>query len=203
MRKLFVILVILCFGNTITTFASYASKSHLHLFLGQKLLDIDDWYPADTQLEYAIDGDFNINEQPFNTSFSYLSSGEDIYLDGVALTLATTEFRVGLRQYLSTEYYKFSWFFGGGVANISGKLSVSITSIEDSAIGFYGELGLQYKLESNFHIGTKVAYSVAEINLDGAIIAVGGLHYGLFVNIPLKSQGNLTRRNPLLKGTQR
>tara|TARA_Y100001968_G_scaffold301037_1_gene312997 strand:+ start:116 stop:685 length:570 start_codon:yes stop_codon:yes gene_type:complete len=188
MKKLLGLLTILAvLGSTTTTFASYDSQNHLHLFLGQKLLDSNDWIEStDTQLEYAVDGDFNINNLPFNISFSYSHSEDDSLIEGVALTSETSELRVGARKYLSTKNNEFSWFFGGGLANINAKASVSALSIEDSSIGIYGEVGSQYKFDSKFYIGTKVAYSVAEVNIDGIIVAAGGFHYGLFVNIPFK-----------------
>ena len=187
MKKLLGLLTILAvLGSTTTTFASYDSQNHLHLFLGQKLLDSNDWEPTETHLEYAVDGDFNINNLPFNISFSYSHSEDDAFVEGIAVALATSELRVGARKYLSTKNNEFSWFFGGGLANINAKATVSALSIEDSSIGIYGEVGSQYKFGSKFYIGTKIAYSVAEVNVGGDKVAAGGFHYGLFVNIPFK-----------------
>tara|TARA_B100000700_G_C14694679_1_gene691624 strand:- start:49 stop:642 length:594 start_codon:yes stop_codon:yes gene_type:complete len=194
MKKLLGLLTILAvLGSTSTIFASYVAQNHLHLYLGLKGLYQYDWEPTADHLEYAVNGDFNINNLPFNISFSYSYSEDYGFDEGVAVALATSEFRVGARKYLLTKNVEFltkndefSWFFGGGLSHINAKASISILTLEDSSIGCYVELGSQYKFNNKFHMGTKIAFSFAEIKLDGDEYEVGGSHIGLFINIPFK-----------------
>ncbi len=182
MKKALGLLVVLAIlGSFSTTFAASVDdeKGHVNIFIGQKALDNDEWEPMDSHTEVGIDGDMQLGSLPFNLSYGILASSDEATgsLFGAPVTLKgkTTELRLGARKYMDTQTEAFDWFVGGGLSNTTATVSINGLSATDSALGFFIELGAKYQVSNNVYLGSKIDYSIAEV--DG--LESGGLHYGL------------------------
>ena len=183
MKKLIGALAILAIMGLSSPANAYESAvGHLNALIGQKSLAKSEWVDVNSQFKYSIDGDFKVNELPFHISLAYVHSQDSVSsLDG-----ETTELRLGIRKYLDSTSDDLAFFIGGGLANIHAKaVYIGVTTVDDSTLGYYAEVGGQYMIQDTFYIGAKVDLSVADVkHKNGAKIEAGGTQYGLYVGVP-------------------
>jgi len=169
---------------------------HVGGFLGAKLLDKDDWEPAENNLEFGVISDFGKADWPVNIAVDILHStgdGSDPAFGDMEFSSMTTEICLGVRKYWVPQENAslFRPYVGGGAAMIfaeakaestdyfDGMPSMSITiKDDDSAIGFWVNGGVLFALSPAFDLGVDLRYSRATVTLLDEDGQAGGFHIG-------------------------
>ncbi len=161
---------------------------NVNFFAGQKMLDKDDWEPLEDQQEFGVLVDFGGKDWPVHIAVDVLRSETDETFDlgtnQLKLTGKTQEINVGIRKIwdLNNEARPY---VGVGVANIEGDLETEVfgvpVSVDDSAIGYWVNVGIFGTLAKHFNIGLDLRYSAADLTIEGVDIQAGGTHIGLLL----------------------
>ena len=160
--------------------AAHASAGAIHIFVGQKFLDEEEWEPIDTQFELGIDAAMGGDDWPLWINFGILSASDEEDLDvDTELEGTTTEFYLGINKTWTRQ--QFRPFVAGGLAFVNSDFEVRdpfgvIDEDDDSGTGLYAQGGGYWRLGSSINLGGMLRYSVFSDDLEG-----GGLHVGLIV----------------------
>lgn len=194
-------LILTCAAVVVLAAAAPTTQANnVNVFLGQKNLDEGDWDVFDTDIldvgeqdEFGILTDWGVGDWPVALAVDLLISSKDkndsnfdIDIDG-----STWEIDLGVRKYWGTDGM-FRPYVGGGLGLISAKVEAQsggeTFDDDDSAIGWFVNGGLSWRLAERFNLGVDVRYSdssveVSRIDFDQTEtireIEAGGLHYGL------------------------
>lgn len=161
-------------------------SGNVNLLGGLKLLD-DDWKPAEDQIAYGLQTDFMPPEWPFSLAVDLLladSASESVELPGggsVTSESETMEVDLGIRKYWhSTERWRP--FLGGGLALLRGELEtrgpIASASDSDTGTGLWAGGGVLYAFNNHLNVGVQGRYSTGDVDINGAELDAGGLHFG-------------------------
>lgn len=176
----------------------------VNFLFGQKAFDDDTLDAAHvdggTQFGLALTLDF---DWPVDLAFDLLAFSDDAtttVFAGMPIDFATyvetLEFDVGIRKLWGD---RLQPYVGGGIAFVKldatqwtrgslGSGSSFVTLVvddSDSALGFWANAGLLYRLTAQFNLGIDLRYSDADVKLipeadpEPAELAAGGTHFGL------------------------
>ena len=172
-------LVIACFLFSIPKLAICADwTGNLNVLLGSKVLDEDQWEPADEQSEFGIEVDFKKQSWPVSIAIDFLSASGEGTLWGIKAESETSELNVGVRKIWDKSPHVRP-FIGGGIAFITGEFSAFGLSEDDSATGFWIGGGVYWTLAEHFNIGLEAKSSSANVTLFGVEADAGGGHFGV------------------------
>ena len=154
-----------------------ASAGAVHLFVGQKLLDEDDWQPIDSQFEVGIDASLGDDDWPVWINVGLFRANAEEELSAVEdLEGTTTEFSLGINK--TWTRHQFRPFLAGGLAFVNSDIEVrdpdEIFEDDDSGAGLYAQGGGYWRLGKSFNLGGMLRYSVFSDDFEG-----GGFHVGL------------------------
>jgi hypothetical protein len=159
---------------------SFAGMDYqINFFLGQKMLDDDDWEPFEDQTEFGVTATFGGEDWPVLIALDVLASTDDENLYSYEVDGSTSEFDVGIRKIW--EKNKLRPFVGGGLAFVSGEIEVSGFSVDDDAVGAWVNGGIFWRLGRRFNIGFEARISRAEITILDFDGEAGGDHLGLIL----------------------
>jgi hypothetical protein len=157
--------------------AAHASAGAVHVFVGQKFLDEDDWEPIDTAFEVGIDASLGGDDWPvwINVGLFSASDEDDIDIDE-EIEATTTEFSLGINKTWTRN--QFRPFLAGGLALVNTDVEVRtpgvIEEFDDDGTGLYAQGGGYWRIGNSFNLGGMLRYSVFSDDFEG-----GGLHVGL------------------------
>jgi len=177
-RKLFGCLSA-CVALLVLAAPSFGTDYQVNFFLGQKMLDKEDWEPAEDQSEFGAITTFGGEDWPVHIAADLLGSQEDVTEMGIDATASTTELDFGVRKIWGKN--KLHPFLGGGLAVINGEIEALGVSVDDDGTGYWIDGGLFWRLGKRFNIGFEARYSRADITLLGVDGDAGGEHIGLIL----------------------
>jgi hypothetical protein len=159
--------------------AAHASTGAIHLFVGQKLLDEDDWQPIDSQIEVGIDASLGGDDWPLWINIGFFRANDEEALSAVEeLEGTTTEFSLGINK--TWTRHQFRPFVAGGFSIVNSDIEVrdpvDVFEDDDSGVGLYAQGGGYWRLGKSLNLGGMLRYSVFSDDFEG-----GGLHLGLIV----------------------
>ena len=160
--------------------AARASAGAIHVFVGQKFLDEEDWEPIDTQFELGIDASMGGDDWPLWINVGLFSASDEDDLSAIEeVEATTTEFSLGINKTWTRN--QFRPFVAGGLAFVNSDFEVRdpggvIDEDDDSGTGLYAQGGGYWRLGSSINLGGMLRYSVFSDDFEG-----GGLHVGLIV----------------------
>lgn len=176
------VLLALAFSTWIAPHPADASQGYVHLFVGQKFLDEDDWEPIDDQTELGIDASFGGDDWPvwINVGLFGSNAEEDLAADE-ELEGTTTELTVGINKTWTRR--QFRPYIAGGLAFVNTEVEFrdDFGTIEDddSAVGLYLQGGGHWRLGSSFNLGALIRFTMADTDVFGGDFEGGGVHLGL------------------------
>lgn len=176
MRQL---LMLVATALVITSTPCFAMEYQVNFFLGQKMLDEDDWAPTEDQTEFGVVTTFGGENWPVHIAVDVLGSSEETTEMSIDLTGSTSEFDFGVRKIWGRK--KIRPFLGGGIALINGEFEVLGASFDDDGTGYWANGGVFWRLGRRFNIGVEARISRAEITLFGIDVQAGGEHIGLIL----------------------
>ena len=157
--------------------------ARVHLFLGQKSLDEDDWPGSDQHDEVGVLVTVGLRRWPVQVAIDLLvSAGDADAVPGlVVLDQYTIELDLGVRK--TWERGRAMVFVGGGPAFIGGGgefLAVPgiVADNDDTGVGFWVNGGVFWRLGESFNLGFEGRISRAEVDV-GSDVEAGGEHLGL------------------------
>lgn len=170
-------------------FSAQADKPELpvfaiHAFAGGKILDKDDWAPADQQFEYGGEVDFQPGSWPIALTAGYYTghaSGDPGFNDG-DFKSTTTEIQAGVKKFWQTGRVGRA-FAGGGVTFASAKGELQGVSSKDNGVGGWIGGGYIFELGRHFDIGVNAKYSYAKATVEGIDTNAGGVHAGVLAGL--------------------
>jgi hypothetical protein len=164
---------------------AHASAGAVHVFVGQKFLDEDEWEPIEEQVELGIDAAFGGDDWPVWINLGLFGSNEEEEISAVEeVEGTTTEFYVGVNKTWTGR--RFHPYVAGGLAFVNTEVEfrddVGSVQDEDSAVGLYLGGGGYWRLGSSFNLGAMIRFSMADADVFGDDFEDGGgTHLGLTV----------------------
>jgi Outer membrane protein beta-barrel domain len=170
------------------------ATGNVNFFLGQKSLSSSDWEPVEKQGEFGAVMSFGEKSWPISIAVDVLLSAAeedafDPFLGSYTITGTTYEVDFGVRKVWGKAATRP--YIGGGLAVIGAgaELDNGLASVDadDSAVGFWADAGIFWRLGSHFNLGLDLRYSDADVDLDfgaGLVaqdIGAGGFSYGLLL----------------------
>ncbi|HET9251171.1 MAG TPA: outer membrane beta-barrel protein [Candidatus Eisenbacteria bacterium] len=157
--------------------AAHASQGAVHVFVGQKFLDEEDWEPIDTQFELGIDAALGGDDWPIWINLGLFSASDEEELDiDEEVEATTTEFSLGINKTWTRR--QFRPFVAGGLAFVNTDIEIrdpdEVFEDDDSGVGLYAQGGGYWRIGSSFNLGGMLRYSVFSDDFEG-----GGVHVGL------------------------
>lgn len=157
--------------------AAHAGAGAVHVFVGQKFLDEEDWEPLDTQFELGIDAALGGDDWPIWINIGIFGANDEEELSAVEeVEVTTTEFSLGINKTWTRR--QFRPFLAGGLAFVNSDIEFrdpgGVFEEEDSGVGLYAQGGGYWRIGSSFNLGGMLRYSVFSDDFEG-----GGLHVGL------------------------
>lgn len=154
-----------------------ASAGAVHLFVGQKFLDEEEWQPIDSQFEVGIDASLGDDDWPVWINLGLFHASDEEELNAVEeIEGTTTEFSVGINKTWTGR--QFRPFVAGGLAFVSSDFEIrdpdEVFEDDDSGTGLYAQGGGYWRVGSSFNLGGMLRYSVFSDDFEA-----GGLHVGL------------------------
>jgi hypothetical protein len=156
----------------------------VHVFAGGKLLDKDDWSPAEDQYAYGGSLDFQPKSWPIALTAGYYASrgSGDPGLGVGDFTGSTTEAQFGVKKYWQTGSIGRA-FAEGGVSFVSGKGQLQDVALKDNSAGPWFGGGYLFELGRHFDLGAELSYSYAKIKIgkgtsDEVDVNAGGVRIG-------------------------
>jgi outer membrane protein W len=157
---------------------------NLQLLGGIKVLNDNDWDPADEQTAFGLQFDIQPEDWPFHFTTGLItaeSSSEETNVSGIGNVTAesqTTEIMAGIKKYFSND--ELRPFLGVGLTVIRGELETTTPLGSDSdsgtGVGPWVSLGALYMISDWLGLGGQVLYSTAETEIFGQDLDAGGLH---------------------------
>jgi opacity protein-like surface antigen len=177
-------------------FGPAQAGGNVDMFLGQKELDTNFGGGTDMQEQDALAllTDWGGDGWPVHIAFDVLWGNQDTDDDSIQANLdgSTGEIDLGVRWY-PVKDSKWMPHLGGGLGLISGEVDADFQdpnageedfSFDDSALGYWADTGLAYRIGDHFKLGGRVRWS--EAKLDNPIgageteeVDAGGLSYGV------------------------
>ena len=176
----FSILMICAMGSEVYAAQQSDWTGNVNFFLGAKVLDEDDWEPAEEQDEFGIEVDFKQRNWPVSIAIDFLYGSGDGTIYGVKCESETTELNIGIRNIWDQSPHVRP-FIGVGIAFISAEASVPWYSVDDSSVGIWFGGGVYWTLGESFNIGLEAKYSTAEVTFNGFDVEAGGRHFGMLI----------------------
>lgn len=168
---------------------AYGWTGNVNFFLGQRMLDKDDWEPLEEQTQFGLLVDFKKENWPVSIAIDYLSSNDEVtqYDTFSALNwtfeASTTEIDVGVRKIFDGSGSQMKPYVGGGVAFIDAEVEVTngflTVKDDDNGTGFWLNGGVYWTLGQGFNLGVDLRYSSADG--DDTDLDAGGSHVGLLL----------------------
>ena len=154
-----------------------ASAGAVHVFIGQKFLDEDDWEPIESQLELGIDASMGGDDWPVWINVGLFTANADEELSAVEeIEGTTTELSLGINKTWTRQ--QFRPFLAGGLAFVNSDVEFrdpdDVFEEEDSGVGLYAQGGGYWRVGSSINLGGMLRYSVFSDDFEG-----GGVHVGL------------------------
>src|SRR5688572_6684354 len=120
--------------------AAYASQGAVHVFVGQKFLDEEDWEPIDSQFELGIDAALGGDDWPIWINLGLFSANGEEELNAVEeVEATTTEFSLGINKTWTRQ--QFRPFLAGGLAFVNTDVEFrdpdDVIEDDDSGVGLY------------------------------------------------------------------
>ncbi len=168
---------------------------NVNAFLGSKVLEEDDWEPAEEHDEIGVLVDFRPTAWPVNLTLGYLrSDADESEFDPVTglivgLEAETVEWNLGVKK-IWEAHSSVRPYVGGGLAHISAEatvrlsvpgLEVTVGPVDDSGIGYWVNGGVYWTLGGSFNIGVDLRYSEASVSLFDVDVEAGGGHAGVLL----------------------
>ena len=170
------------------------ATGNVNFFVGQKSLSSSDWEPVEKQGEFGAVMSFGQKTWPVSIAVDVLVSTDDQdafdpFIGNYTLTGTTYEVDFGVRKVWGKA--RTRPYIGAGLALLgaSAEIESGGASIDgdDSAVGFWADAGIFWRLGSHFNLGLDVRYSDADVDLDfgsGLVatdVGAGGFSYGLLL----------------------
>lgn len=175
-RAGFLSLLVLFCGISLPATA-HASAGAVHVFVGQKFMDEEDWEPLDGQFEVGIDAAVGGDDWPIWINLGLLSaSDEEDFSPDEEVEATTMELYLGINKTWTRN--QFRPFVAGGLAFVNTEIEErdfdETFEFEDDGTGLYAQGGGYWRIGSSFNLGGMLRYSVFSDDFEG-----GGLHVGL------------------------
>ena len=148
----------------------------VNVFLGQKMMNSDDWEPVENQLELGVEGTVGTS-WPVSAAVDVFYSMGSGSTAGVDVDGTTTEVALGARKVFSFD--KIHPYVGGGLAYVMASAKAAGQSESGSGIGLWAGGGAYYSF-GPAQAGLALRYSTATIKNDALDDPDGGgIHVGL------------------------
>lgn len=165
-------------------------------FVGGKILNKDDWSPADQQLQYGGQIDWQPAHWPVALSFAYYGSNGSGDVDDPSVGPSkfkgtTEEYQVGVKKFwpaggAGSAYLGGGVLYGRGKAELTSKTgSFTPVSSSDNGVGGWISGGYLFAFGQHFSLGAELRYSYYEVTLfdtpstpGGAKASAGGASIG-------------------------
>ena len=176
------VLFLLPFTLALLPSGALASAGAVHVFLGQKFLDEDDWEPIENQFELGIDAALGGDDWPvwINVGLFGSNAEDDLTVDE-EVEATTTELTLGINKTWTGQ--QFHPYVAGGLAFVNTEVEFrdDFGSVEedDSAVGLYLQGGGYWRLGSSFNLGGMLRFTAADVDVFGEDFSGGGVHLGL------------------------
>lgn len=156
---------------------------NFNLFLGQKMMDEDDWDPVDLHDTAGIEATWGGSEWPFHIATDVFFSMDERENSDFDADATTMEVGLGIREIKSLD--NFNYYLGVGIGFIQAELEVENSSGEfdddDSDFGGWASAGIFWRFGSHFNVGLGVRYSKANVELFDEEFEAGGFSYGILL----------------------
>lgn len=185
-------LVVLLFA-LLAVSASASAETNVNFFLGQKLLDGDDWAPAEDQMQFGLLVDHAVAKGAINLAFDVLfarGEGRGDIGNGQEgdIKSKTSEFDVGVRKIFKV-FDNMRPYVGGGIGFLTAERCAPEppqrpfeVCRSDATLGFWINTGFYFTIAKNVNIGVDGRISAGSVTLGGAEeFKAGGPQYGLIV----------------------
>ncbi len=152
-------------------------------YVGQKMLDDDDWPRVDEQVSSGILFDIRKDSWPVGIAADFIVSG-DVEKSGSEKDEAyARELHLGVRKRFDLQDSSFKPYVGGGITWVSAEMKhkeVGVSqSDDDEAFGAWVGGGVNYLVGKHFNVGLDVRYAAAKVNLFDKERQVGGFYSGI------------------------
>jgi len=186
-----------CLCNTSVMAEAPMPLGDVHIFGGGKIMNKDDWAPADQETEFGGEVDFQPHSWPIALTAAYFSGRGSGAMDpsvaydayGNAYVFGdfkseTSEIQLGVKKFWSNGNFGRP-YVGGGLAQIHAKATLDCqtggvdctASYSDSATGVWAGGGFIYTF-GHFDLGVDMRYSYAQVTIVDVKGNGGGLHIG-------------------------
>ncbi|MDB5987275.1 MAG: hypothetical protein JWR16_2328 [Nevskia sp.] len=158
--------------------ASTPDLGSISLSAGGKVLNKDDWSPAEDQFEGGARLAYQPANWPFGFTAAYFSSYGKGNFEGSEFRGRTHEIQLGLEKIWSVGDGSGRPYVGGGV--VIGKAAASLEDVSDSdkAIGGWVGGGYTWVLARHLALGVDSRYSYTRVRLFDVNGEGGGFHIG-------------------------
>lgn len=160
---------------SIGAFAMSPATEDFHLMIGGKLMNRDDWAPAEDQLEGGGGVSYQPANSPVGFTVQYLTSyGNGDSADGV-FRVHTREIQAGLEHVWVIGSSLRPYIEGGGDF---GKTRASLQGFAESGHGVGGWIagGITWILPGHLALGAQSGYSYFPVTISGVHAQGGGFH---------------------------
>jgi hypothetical protein len=157
--------------------ASTPTLGNLSLFAGGKLMDRDDWSPADQQWDLGGVLAYQPADWPFGFTAAYFSSYGKGSFEGSEFKSYTHEIQLGLEKIWAVSSFGRPYVAGGVVLG-KAEGSVEDANISDHAVGGWVGGGFTFVLARHLALGIDNRYSYVPVHIGGSTVQGGGYHFG-------------------------
>ncbi|MGD8375070.1 MAG: hypothetical protein PVF68_02940 [Acidobacteriota bacterium] len=163
-------ILVVCLALSPTIWAD--SRGNLNfVFAGRAYEDNDTWDPVDTQFAWGVDFDFGLPHWPVNWAFQFNGASQDknIAVGSVLVPyeLQVLEFSTGVVKYWGKVTRPY---IGGGISLVNVDTTSLVTapgtSVDDTTIGGYVDLGIIWRIGKLFNIGVDIRGMYADVELN-------------------------------------
>ncbi|HEX4825265.1 MAG TPA: hypothetical protein VFV19_13245 [Candidatus Polarisedimenticolaceae bacterium] len=175
-----------------STPAAARYHGNVNLFVGEKLMDKQDWDPVEDQPEFGVMFAFGLEHSPVHFAMDILYSQKDSVVDSpflgpVDVKSSSAEYAIGVRKVW--DLGAFHPLVGAGGCLVAVNLDYDAPGFHphyaDNAYGLWIEGGLSWRLAGHMNLGLDARYTHADARFmrNGlpVDIAAGGLHAGVLL----------------------
>ena len=164
--------------------APSAQAGHVNFLLGSKVLNKNDWAPADNQLAAGMEASWGGEDWPVLIATDLMGSRKSKSQAGSDYKSSTGEMDLGVRKvWNSGSQRRVHPYIGGGIAFGSGTAEVTsggvTTKSDDTGVGAWLGGGIFWRLGSRFNLGMSLRGSSAKVSIAGVDANAGGGTFGL------------------------
>jgi opacity protein-like surface antigen len=165
----------------------YPDAWNLNGHLGIKILDSDDWAPADRATSLGIDWDYAGRQWPIGLTAAFYYARASGSEDGLDADSTTMELHAGVRKVWYSRNNGTGWlrpYVGAGLAGAYASADAS-PGTERSGYGFGGWLGggAYVNVYGRLNLGLDLRYSTIAADLDGITVDAGGLRASFVIGL--------------------